>query len=112
MPSASEVREQVARESEQRRRLAVPAFAGGVLYLLSGIIVSASLSGAPTVGLVQGLAPALRGEANPVVSPRTAEVKFISHRALTLIAGSAIGAISIAVLTLVLLVIFDAALFR
>src|ERR1700747_219313 len=63
MPSASEVREQVARESEQRRRLAVPAFAGGLLYLLSGIIVSASLSGAPTVGMLEGLAAALRGAA-------------------------------------------------
>jgi len=112
MPSASEVREQVARESEQRRRLAVPAFAGGLLYLLSGIIVSASLNGAPTVGMIQGLAPALRGEANPRVSPRAPEVKFISHRALTLIAGSVVGAISIAALTLVVLAIFDAARFR
>src|ERR1700747_141150 len=112
MPSASEVREQVARESEQRRRLAVPAFAGGILYLLSGIIVSASLSGAPTVGVVEGLAPALRGEANPAVSPRAPEVKFVSHHTATLIAGSLIGAISLAALTLVLLVIFDATRFR
>src|SRR5947209_4888544 len=87
MPSASEVREQVARESEQRRRFAVPAFASGILYLLSGIIVSASLSGTPTVGVIQGLAPALHGEANPRVSPRTPTVKFVSHHALTLIAG-------------------------
>jgi hypothetical protein len=112
MPSASAISEQVARETERRRQLAVPAFAAGLLYLLSGIIVSASLSGAPTVGVIQALAPALRGEANPAASPRTPEVKFISHRALSLIAGSAVGAISIAVLTVVLLVIFDAALFR
>ena len=112
MPSASAISEQVSRETERRRRLAVPAFAGGVLYLLSGIIVSASLSGAPTVGVVQALAPALRGEANPPVSPRTPEVKFISHHALPLIVGSIVGAISIVVLTLVVLVIFDAAVFR
>jgi len=112
MPSASEVREQVARESEQRRRFAVPAFASGILYLLSGIIVSASLSGTPTVGVIQGLAPALHGEANPRVSPRTPTVKFVSHHALTLIAGSVIGALAIAVLTLVLLVILDATRFR
>src|SRR5437868_5978435 len=95
MPSASEVREQVARESEQRRRFAVPAFASGILYLLSGIIVSASLSGTPTVGVIQGLAPALHGEANPRVSPRTPTVKFVSHHALTLIAGSVIAALAL-----------------
>jgi hypothetical protein len=112
MPSQSEIREQVALESERRRRLAVPAFAAGILYLLSGIIVSASLSGAPTVGLIQALAPALRGEANPRVSPRTPEVKFISHHALSLIAGSLVGAIAVAALTLVVLVILDATRFR
>jgi MFS family permease len=112
MPSASAISEQVARETERRRRLAVPAFAGGVLYLLSGIIVSASLSGAPTVGLIQALSPALRGEASPRVSPRAPEVKFISHHALPLVAGSVIGAIAVIALTLVLLVIFDATRFR
>jgi hypothetical protein len=43
----------------------VPAFGGGFLYLLSGIVASETLKGAPTVGLLQGLAPALSGEANP-----------------------------------------------
>ena len=112
MPSEAETREQVASESERRRRLAVPAFAGGILYLLSGIIVSSSLSGAPTVGIIQALAPALRGEADPRVSPRTPEVKFISHHALTLISGSLVGMLAIGVLTLVLLVILDATRFR
>ena len=37
----------------------MPAFAGGVLYLLSAIIIASTLNGAPTVGLLQGLAPAL-----------------------------------------------------
>ena len=54
MPSASEINEQVARESHRRSRLAVPAFAGGFLYLLSGIVVTSTLNGAPTVGLLQG----------------------------------------------------------
>jgi hypothetical protein len=112
MPSTSETREQVARESERRGRLAVPALAGGVLYLLSGIMISSTLNGAPTVGLLQGLAPALRGEANPAVSPRAAEVKFISHHSLALIAGSALAAIAIGGLTLVLLLLADATRFR
>ena len=112
MPSSSEISEQLTRESERRARLAVPAFAGGFLYFLSAIVVSSTLSSAPTVGLVQGLAPALSGEANPAVSPRASEVKYISHHALALTAGSVIKSLSLVVLTLVLLLLLDATRFR
>jgi hypothetical protein len=112
MPSASEISEQVARESDRRSQLAVPAFAGGVLYLLGAIIATATLNGAPTVGVLQGLAPALSGVADPPVSPRAEEVKFISHHAFALIAGSTIAAISIGALTLVLLLLLSATRFR
>jgi hypothetical protein len=112
MPSSSEIKEQVAWETERRTRLAVPAFAGGVLYLLSGITTQSTLNGAPTVGILQGLAPALEGVANPTVSPRAPEVKFISHHADALIAGSVLAALAIAVLTLVLLLLLQATRFR
>jgi hypothetical protein len=112
MPSASEIREEVARESRRRSSLGVPAFAGGVLYLLSGIIITSTLSSAPTVGVVQGLTPVLSGVANPAVSPRAAEVRFISHHAFALIAGSVLAAIAISALTLVLLLLADATRFR
>ncbi len=112
MPSKGEIREQVANESERRNRLAVPAFAGGFLYLLSSIIIASTLKGAPTVGLLQGLAPALSGTANPAVSPRAAEVKFVSHHAFPLIAGSALAAIAIGALTLILLLLVGATRFR
>lgn len=112
MPSAGEISQQIAKEIDRRSRLAVPAFAGGVLYLLSSIIISATLNGAPTVGLLQGLTPALSGVASPAVSPRAAEVKFISHNALPLIAGSALAALAVVVLTLVLLLLLDATRFR
>jgi hypothetical protein len=112
MPSASDISEQVAHESDRRSRLGVPAFAGGVLYLLSGIIITSTLSGAPTVGLLQGLAPALSGVANPPVSPRAEEVRFISHHAFGLIAGSILAAIAVGALTLVVLLVFDATRFR
>jgi hypothetical protein len=112
MPSAAQIKDQLERETHGRSRLAVPAFAGGFLYLLSAIIISGTLSGAPSVGLLQGLGPALSGVANPTVSPRTPEVKFISHHALALILGSALAAIAIAALTLVLLVLLDATRFR
>ncbi|TMK97861.1 MAG: hypothetical protein E6G34_09210 [Actinobacteria bacterium] len=112
MPNASEISAQVASESDRRARLGAPAFGGGLLYLLSGIVISSTLNGAPTVGVVQGLKPALAGIARPAVSPRTAEVKFISHHAFPLIAGSALAAVSIGALTLVLLLLWDAVRFR
>lgn len=112
MPSPSENREQLEHEAEWRRRLAVPALGGGVFYLLSAVIIYATLSGAPTVGLVQGLTPALSGVANPAVSPRTPEVKFISHHAFPLIAGGTLSAIAFLVLTAILLLLDDASRFR
>src|SRR3954454_18078579 len=112
MPSAVETREQIARETERRERLAVPAFAGGVLYLLGAIIIAGTLKGAPAVGLLQGLTPVLRGEAEPAVSPRAAEVRFISHHSFALIAGSVLAAIAVLALTLVLLALLDATRFR
>jgi hypothetical protein len=112
MPSAAEIRAQVSREGERRARLAVPAFAGGVLYLLSAIIITSTLNGLPSVGPLQGLGPALNGLAKTAVSPRTNEVKFISHHAFTLIAGSALAAVAIGVLALLLAFLFDASAFR
>lgn len=110
--ATAEIRERTALETARRARLAVPAVAGGVLYLLSGIILNAALKELPTVGIVQGLEPALRGEAKPAVSPRAAEVKYIDHHAFGLIAGSVLTAISVAALTLVLLFLADCTRFR
>jgi hypothetical protein len=112
MPTAAEIRTQTSSELARRTRLGVPALAGGVLYLLGQIIIAGTLKVAPTVGLFQGLDPALRGEADPSVSPRAAEVKFISHHAFALIAGSVLAALAILALTLVLLLILDATRFR
>jgi hypothetical protein len=112
MSAKNDVRQQVALETERRNRLAVPAFGGGFLYLLSAIITFETLNGAPTVGLLQGVSPALSGVAKPAVSARTAEVKFISSHAFALIAGGTLAAVSFAVLTLVLLALYDATRFR
>jgi hypothetical protein len=112
MASKDEISQQVERETEWRSRLAVPAFAGGVFYLLSGIITNSVASSAPTVGVLQGLAPALKGEGSPAYSPRTPEVKYLSHHASSLIIASVIAAIAIAVLTLVLLLLSSATRFR
>jgi hypothetical protein len=101
-PSKQEIRDRVAYEAARRIRLGVPAIAGGVLYLLGGITVSSTLKGLPTVGPLQGLAPALRGEANPAVSPGAAEVRFVSHHGFGLIAGNVLQALGVVFLLLVL----------
>jgi hypothetical protein len=111
MPS-TDISQRVEQESARRARLGVPILASGVLYLFSAITISAILRSAPSVGLLEGLGPALRGEANPVVNPRAAEVKFESHQAFGLIAGSLLASIAIGFLLVVLLFVFSAVQFR
>ena len=111
-PSKAEIKAQVARESERRARLGVPVAAGGVLYMLSGIILTTTLRGIPTVGVLQGVAPALRGEANPAVSPRAGEVQFQSHHSFGLVAGSLLVALAYAAIVVVLLFVLGATRFR
>ena len=54
MASSNETKAQVARESERRSKLSAPTLASGLLYLLSGIIIAATVGGAPSVGLLEG----------------------------------------------------------
>jgi hypothetical protein len=111
-PTKGEIRERVAFETKRRARLGVPAFAGGVLFLLGAITLSATLKGSPTVGVIQGVAPVVNGQANPPISPRAAEIRFYDHHAFGLIAGALLSAAAIVVLMLVLLFMFSAARFR
>ncbi len=112
MALAPEIKQRVAFETDRRARLSVPAAAGGVLFLLSAIILNAALKELPTVGLVQGLEPALRGEVAPAVSPRANEVKYIDHHSFGLVVGNVLMAIAILALTLVLLFLQDSTRFR
>lgn len=112
MAGTGDIRTQVAAETERRNRLAVPAFGGGFLYLLSAIIISSTVNGAPSVGLLEGLAPALSGVASPAVSPRTPWVKYISHHAFGLVAGGVLSAIALTMLMLMLLLLVGATSFR
>jgi hypothetical protein len=111
-PDRKEIRARVGHESERRNRLGVPSIAGGVLFLLGGVIVTTTLRPLPSVGTIQGLAPALRGEVNPAVSPGAAEVRFIDHHAFGLIAGNLLQAVAIFFLVLVLLFLLGAVRFR
>lgn len=112
MSSDPDISQRVEQESALRIRLGVPILASGVLYLFSAITISSVLRNAPSVGLLQGLGPALRGEVNPAVSPHAAEIKFESHQAFGLIAGSLLASVAIVFLLLVLLFLFGAVRFR
>jgi hypothetical protein len=111
-PTKAERRARIAYESTRRRRLGVPAFAGGILYLLGAITINAAEKKAPTVGLIQGIAPVLEGRVNPAVSPRAPEVRFYDHHAFSLIAGAVLTAAAVVALMFVLFFLFDAARFR
>jgi hypothetical protein len=107
-----EITAQLEWESERRTRLGVPALAGGFLYLFGALIIGEALGKAPTVGLLQGISPALKGVAKPHESPRAPEVRYISHHAFALIAGSVLSAIALLALTAVLFVLVRATKFR
>jgi hypothetical protein len=111
-PEPGDVGGRVERESERRVRLGAPAVAAGVLYLLGGITVYTTLKTLPTVGMVQGLAPALRGEANPALSPGAPQVRFVDAHAFGLIAGNVLQALGVALILLVLLFVLGAVRFR
>lgn len=111
-PTKAERRARIDYESERRRRLGVPACAGGVLYLLGAITLNAAEKKAPTVGLIQGITPVLEGRVNPAVSPRATEVRFYDHHAFGLIAGAVLSAVAVVALMFVLLFLFNAARFR
>jgi hypothetical protein len=109
---SAEVAAQLEWERDRRSRLGVPAVAGGFLYLFGAVIIGSALGGAPTVGLLQAISPAIKGEAHPRRSPRADEVIYISHHAFPLIAGSLISAIALLALTAVLFVLVKATRFR
>jgi hypothetical protein len=57
---------------------------------------------------VQGLAPALKGIADPHVDPRSAEIVFSAHHAAKIITSACISAIGIAAISIVLLYLYSA----
>jgi hypothetical protein len=106
MPPVTERHARIELETQRRARLGVPAAAGGVLFLISAIIANSVIAGLPSVGLVQGLEPALRGTSS-AVSPRAQEVRYLSHHAFGLIAGGVLAAIATIALIFVLLFLLD-----
>jgi hypothetical protein len=100
---------QLESEGAARRRVGVLAIVAGVFYLagevLLGLFVTAK---SPSVGLVQGLAPALRGQAAARVDPRTIELSFLDHHALESILFSVVIAVGLAAMRWPLVYLRDA----
>jgi hypothetical protein len=99
--------QQLEWEAAQRPRVAAASVAAGVLMIGGSIYTTAGLT-TPSVGVVQGLAPALMGIPDPTVDPRTGEILFTAHHSARIIAASLITAIGIAVIGFVLWYLYKA----
>lgn len=89
------------------------ATAAAGLLLLGGTIASiAAYSGRPTVGLVQGLGAALRGQAVAVPNPHVRTISYFDHHALALILGGVASGISLALLAVAVRYLHRATIFR
>src|SRR5665213_1465948 len=88
---------QLAVERDQRARVAAFSVSAGLL-LFAGSLWSALIEAKnPTVGLLQGLAPALHGAASATIDPRTLQEQFMTNHQVTLILAallSAVGAVA------------------
>src|SRR5665213_2745296 len=88
---------QLAVEGVQRARVAAFSVAAGLL-LFAGNLWSALIQAkSPTVGLFQGLGPALHGAASAAIDPRTLQEQFLANHQATLILAvvlSAVGAVA------------------
>jgi hypothetical protein len=87
-------------EAEGARRVAVGAAAvvGGALLFGGALWAAIVEAKSPTVGLLQGLAPALSGHAAASVDPRTAQEHFLISHQLSLIVAFVLSAAAAALM--------------
>jgi hypothetical protein len=100
---STDVERQLAWEASWRMRAAVGAGTGAALTLAASVITFVVNRNAPTVGLIQALGGtpsdprtwgALRGVADPKVSPRGGELAFVNSHAAGEIASGLVWAIA------------------
>ncbi len=84
---------QLAVEGAQRTRVGALAVLAGVLLFGGELWAAVVEAKTPTVGLLQGVRPALNGLAAAAVDPRTAQEHFLVHHQLPLIASLVLGAV-------------------
>jgi hypothetical protein len=104
---------QLAAEGATRRQVAIAGIAAGVL-LLGGTVYGTLvvLAGLPTVGLIQGLAPALHSQVVAAVDPHAARVLFNDHHAAGLIFDAVLVALATLGMIPVLRYLYEATRFR
>jgi len=112
-PGPDEIQEQLSWERSRSVVAAVAAALGGVLVLAPLLYADlATRDDRPVIGVLQALTPALEGQQDAEVNPRTAVAQFlVDHSTPLIISGvlSAIGAIAVGV---ALLYLFRATRFR
>jgi hypothetical protein len=98
-PTPADPQETLAWEASHRRGAAIAAAVAGIGTLGGGIIALTASGDLPNVGVLQGLTPALNGQQDATVNPRTAIAQFLADHTfvltlsgvLTGIAGLAAG---------------------
>ena len=112
-PGPDEIQEELTWERSRRVVAAVAAALGGVLVLVPLLYADlATRDDRPVIGVLQALTPALSGEQDAEVNPRTAVAQFlVDHSTPLIISGvlSAIGALAVGV---ALLYLYRATRFR
>jgi len=90
---------QLAVEGAQRMRVGALAVLAGFMLFAGDLWASAVESSSPTVGLLQGLNPALHGLAAAHTDPRTLGLRFLVHDQLPLLAASLVAALGAVAMT-------------
>jgi hypothetical protein len=104
---------QLEREGAQRQTVAVSAVVAGVLLFGGSLYGAVAIeSKSPTVGLFEGLAPALRGQPRAAVDPHTATLIFVNHHSAGLVAATVIIGLGSLAMILLLRYLFAAARLR
>ncbi|GAC1442431.1 MAG: hypothetical protein NVSMB51_22590 [Solirubrobacteraceae bacterium] len=93
----------VEQEQAQHQRVAVASAAAGVLVLLGALFGQfVVLGGAPTVGLIQALTPALHGTVQSGISPHAAEEAFLNTHAIGAIFAALLTSVGTALVAILL----------
>jgi hypothetical protein len=93
---AESAERQLAAEGAQRIRVGAVAVAAGALLFGGALLAAIVEAKSPTVGLLQGLAPALSGLPAAKVDPRTAQETFLVSHQWSLIIAFVLSALAAA----------------
>ncbi|MGH2852342.1 MAG: hypothetical protein ACRDLP_17230, partial [Solirubrobacteraceae bacterium] len=86
-------------EGAARQRVALLSVLAGLILFAGELWTAIVQSKSPTVGLLQGLRPALKGLAAAAVDPRTGQEQFLVHHQLSLIIAVVLGGLGAAAMT-------------